>query len=335
MKKTFYRKIQAIPGMAAMLIVSVLALSCEKEKVSVREVLSGDRIPVTVSVPSLETKYTGTSGEAQVSDLQILVFRSDGTLDAYAKCEDGLSLELDCTAGEKEFVAVVNGIDLSGISSRSDMNGLKTVLSENVPGKMIMTGSVKQNVTTGENEVFITVSRLVARVSIAKVTNAITSSAYADSPIKITAIYLSNVTGDRPYMSVGTPSVWYNKFGTQADLPALLHSGKLSVEVPKGSSGNTTHYFYCFPNSTSKDSSSSVWCPRYTRLVVETEIAGQTYYYPVSFQNIEANHRYHICDLKITRLGSESPDEPVQVGTVTVTIEVKGWDEGSDSEVTI
>ena len=84
--------------------------------------------------------------------------------------------------------------------------------------------------------------------------------------------------------------------------------------VSNGDSYNTEHYFYCYPNATATK----------TRLVIEAEVGGYTYYYPITLNAVEANTAYTY-NLTITKLGSNSPDVPVADGTVNFTVTVKDW----------
>jgi hypothetical protein len=84
--------------------------------------------------------------------------------------------------------------------------------------------------------------------------------------------------------------------------------------IAAGSSYTNEHYFYCYPNLTDTK----------TRLVVEAVVGGYTYYYPVTLDAVDANTSYDY-NLTITRLGSDSPDVPVEEGTVTFTVTVKDW----------
>ena len=293
-----------------------------------------ERIPVTVSIPSMGTKVTNVSNEDRINSLQVFVFRPDGTLDAYAS--GNLSeLVLDCTAGNREFVAVVNAPDISRISLKSQLQAAVSRLDDNSPGSFVMSGSSSIDVSEAEKEVEISVARLVARISVKKVTNALSAPAYAGTDIRVTGIYLSNVAGDRPYLSTGTPSLWLNCLGTKADVPSLLYSGRLSYSISNGKSYAAAHYFYCYPNAVAEDTVDSSWSPRFTRIVIETQIAGKTYYYHASIANIESNHLYEIENVQITRLGSPSPEQPVEAGSVSVTVSVADWEEGTVTPVAV
>lgn len=89
------------------------------------------------------------------------------------------------------------------------------------------------------------------------------------------------------------------------------------------------------------------WSPRHTKLVIETEYAGKTYYYAIpiagngsgatykklgsaeddgsAYAGIKANYSYEINELVLTRLGSTNPDEPTVESNVNFNITVQPW----------
>ncbi len=321
----------------AVLSVSVVlaAASCEMLPAGHETGLGQDRIPVEVTVPQTMSKVLGIADEDKVNSLQVYVFRENGMLDA-SSSSDGNSLVVECNSGDMEFVALANAPVLTGITTRSQLLEARTLLQDNSVSGFVMYGSAMKSVSPGNDNVDITVARFAARISVKKVTNALGSGAYQDVDIVLKRIYLANAAGDIRYSGTGEPLVWLNKSGVCTDIPALLSSGDLgSVSITNGESYGTRHYFYCYPNGTQEDTASPEWSPRYTRLVLETEILGKTFYYPVSIPDIKANHTYDLEDVRITRLGSTSPDIPVETGSVSVTVHVKPWDEGSSSEVII
>lgn len=316
--------------------VCLCAGCTEKNTVTVSGSAEDDKVPVSVSIPVLPpvSKVLTTDGENAVNSLQVFVFRKDGTLDAYGK-SNASEVQLNCTVGDKDIVAAVNAPDLTYVASMSDFRNAKSELSDNAPGNFVMTGSVPFSISEADNEIPVSVRRLVARLGIRKITNALSAEQYASTPIRIDKIYLTNVAGDRLYSGPSAPSVWLNKSENASECPDLLSSGDLNTSVSAKETYSVPHYFYCYPNSVSSDSSEEVWTPRFTRLVVEATILGKTYYYPVNMENIEANHTYDIEELKITRLGSSDPDVPVSLGSVSLTITVSDWETGASSTVTI
>ena len=188
----------------------------------------------------------------------------------------------------------------------------------------------------------IPVKRFAAKVQIDKITPAFTAPAHKAQEFKLTGIYLVNVNGSCPYTltsTAGSTDYWYNKMKyVSGDCNALI-SDKLSSPVTLQASADavtpytTSHYLYCYPNPVTTDSSSSSWSNRYTRLVVETTLGGTTYYYPVNIPTPAANTLYQITNMKITGLGSNSPDKLVEKGSLSVSITVTDWSTGFSKEV--
>ena len=160
---------------------------------------------------------------------------------------------------------------------------------------------------------------------------------------KLTGIYLINVNGSCPYSQVSTAStdngLWYNRQKYVSGECNALISDRFDSPVTLQLSADTvtpyttSHYLYCYPNPTATDSSADSWSHRYTRLVVETTLAGKTYYYPVNIPAPAANTLYQITNMKITGLGSDSPDKLVEKGTISVSITVTDWSTGFSKEV--
>lgn len=319
--------------------IAIMAAGCTKSltegKASLPEIVSVD-----VSVPvSCMTKVTDISGESDIRSLQVLVFRPDGQLEAYAEGETQ-TVSFDCTSGEKKIVAAVNAQSLTDVKTFDAMEAKVSDLKDNSHGAFVMSGILDTEISSSVSSVTVPVTRHVARVSIEKVTNRIDLEQYRDIPLEISGIYLVNAAGDRTFGGAGyTPSVWYNKGACSGggDLPSLLYSGDLAgTSVASGASYTTAHYFYCYPNPVSEDNTDTPeWTPGFTRIVVEVNVDGHTYYYPLSIENIESNHTYTVTELIITRLGSDDPDIPVSVESASFTVEVKDWEEGFSGSVTI
>ena len=290
------------------------AAACVQKDMDVRIPDNAEEVELAVSVPQALTKATDTEGEETVESLQVFVFRKDGALDAWSSAQAS-SLTLKCPAGDKDIVAVVNAPEIT-ISDKTALEEAVTQLSDNAKGRYVMYGS-KAETVVASSSIEVPVSRKVARIAIHKITNAFSLEQYQDSELELSRIYLVNVAGDAAYGKDAVPSVWHNMM--QLD----------------GSSYSVPHYFYCYPNGTEQDSSDEVWSARYTRLVVEVKVDGLPYYYPVSVPDIKSNHKYEITELKITRLGSDSPDEPVSVQEASFTVSVQDWTPGTSGTVEI
>ena len=325
-------------------VCSVLAAAgCAKENY-VQDCADGTVFPLEISVPGLETKVLNTANEDKVNSLQVFVFRGDGLLEAYDKA-DKSSVTVQCTSGAKTIVAIANAPAIEDVNTRSEMESKVSALSDNAVGAFVMCGMRSESVSAASGTLSVPVTRLVARVSIQKVTNQLALPQYAKSTIKINRIYLVNAAGDFRYCDAKygetkserayTPKKWYNvgKY-SGSDLPSLLSSGDLtSANATKTAPYSTPHYFYCYPNPSSSDTSTGN--TGFTRLVVEATIEGKVCYYPINIKGISNNHTYDIKNLVITRIGSESPNVPVSAAAATFEVKVNPWQSGFSDSVTI
>lgn len=313
----------------AALVAFVMACGCnEKEVPAPSGKMSGEMVTLNVSVPSAGmTRITDVGDEDRINGIQVFVFRENGALDAWSS-SGGNSLSLQCTSGEREVVAIANAPEIPAVSSRSALEEQISSLGDNSPGGLVMSGS--RNVSlTASSSLSVTVSRLAARVSIERIVSDFGLDQYRNAELKITGIYLVNAAGEASYCGEpAQPALWYNKGRNEGDIQELLGSGTLDQTLTSETPYETVHSFYCYPNPVAGDSSEPEWTPRRTRLVVEAQLDGVTYYYPMTMPQIESNHLYTVSELKITRPGSSSPDVPVVSGMASFTVEVADWDEG-------
>lgn len=306
-------------------LVAAVLSSCAKEQTPAA--CSAPNVKLNVSIPVSEmTRITDTGDEAAVDHAQVFVFREDGKIDAWT-ISDSRDMIIDCTAGLREVVAIVNAPRISNIFDMEDLEKEITVLQDNRPGSLVMFGR-KSVELKALSSVFVPVERLVARVSIESIVPDFSLEQYRNADFRITGIYLTNVVGDISFIGTSEPSIWYNKMHDDVLGIDLIKTGDMSVQLANGTAYQTVHHFYCYPNPTVEDSFSVDWCQRHTRLVVETELAGRTCYYTMTMPAIESNHIYTVKELRITRPGSSDPELPVLPGDASFTIEVEDWEDG-------
>ena len=282
------------------------------------------------------TKASGSATEANetaLKSVQVFVFNSSDNLEAYESATTG-SVNLTCTKGAKTIAAVVNGEALSGIKTLSELTGTVSKFSENSAEGLVMFGTVTKTIETNTS-VTLEVARLAAKVVIGKITNSIKMAQYQGSPIAVKAIYLINVAGDAKFTGAYTPSLWLNQSKNSETADNLYYEEPSSLSIAYGKSDESGHYFYCYPNPTSEDSTASTWSARHTRLVVEATVGGQTCYYPITLPVINANTVYTVSELIITMIGTDSPDVVDAKGSASFTITVTPWNNQDVGNVTI
>ena len=270
---------------------------------------------LTVGICGAMTKATAVSAdnEAKVNNLQVFVFRGDD-LDAYASVDNAQELTLSCTAGDRVVYALVNAPDYSAVPGKAALLAKVSELSANSLTNFEMVGS--KSVTLPQSEkVSIDVNRIASRVVLKKITRSFTSEALQALNFKVDAIYLINVAGNTSYDLSAAPAKWYNVAENKDELASLLYDAPASL-ITNGQSYSTAHTFYAYPNDLATNT---------TRLVIETTLGETKYYYPINLPEMAANKSYEIEEVKITRPGSDNPDEPVSFADATFSINVIDW----------
>ena len=331
-----------------MAFVAIASLACSKENpselVPQRAQMATLEVNVSDGVATRATSVKDSQIGTAAGDIQVLVFNSAGNLVGFGEnAASSSNISISVPTGSVKCYAVVNSSeDLSSVSKESTLTSKVSYLKNNSVIKMEMIGSASKTIAAGANSVSIPVKRFAAKVQIDKITPAFTAQAHKAQEFKLTGIYLVNVNGSCPYTltsTAGSTDYWYNKMKyVSGDCNALI-SDKFSSPVTLQASADavtpyvTPHYLYCYPNPVTTDSSSSTWSNRYTRLVVEATLGGTTYYYPVNIPTPTANTLYQITNMKITGLGSDSPDKLVEKGSLSVSITVTDWSTGFSKEV--
>lgn len=319
---------------AALAALSLLA--CSRLETPSKAKPEGELVELTVSVPGASlTKASSDAGEAAVGKLQVFVFRSDGALEATSSA-NASSVTMSTTTGSKTVAALVNAPSVS-VTTLSGLEAEVSDLSDNGLGAFVMYGSEEKEIT-GDASVNVTVTRLVAKIQIQKITNAITQSEYASKTMTIDEIFVLNAAGDALYTRASyVPTKWYNFKDpeTSGACDALLRETLTGKTLANSASLTENHTFYCYANPTATDTTEDNTSARFTRLVVKASVDGKTSYYPMSIADIEANHKYIITELTITRLGSDDPDTPITTEDATFTVTVADWEEGSETHFTI
>ena len=317
--------------MKRILIITALAVASCTAATSVTGEGDVGRNGITVNVRGPSSRATGvTAGdEAKINSLQVLVFDSDGKIDAVGY-GNGTSLSVNVTAGKaRRLWAVANAPDLGDVGSEDELCGRMSLLTDNSQGSFVMCGNTVRDIA-GETEIDIGLVRLVARLSVEKITRRFDVAGLAARPLVIKGIYLINVAADLRYDGADGVSAWLNRRGFESGgADALLSERPLSISLDNGQSHSALHSFYCYPNPCTDDSVSGSWTPRKTRLVLEAELGGKTCYYSVTFPEIRRNRTYTIEELTLSGKGSSTPDTPYGRESLSASVTVRDWTDGS------
>ena len=325
-------------------------LPCQEEKTATLNVSLDFENDTQTKATSYVTSQTY---ETAVNNVQVLVFDSTGALNAYVDADKSVAgITINTTTGSKTVWAIVNGPDLSSVTTIGGMTAKTIDLGDNsttASAGFVMAGSTTCTVSS-TTTASISVRRLVARIALQKVNNSLPASYGA---ITINNVTLINVVGNQNLNGSASISTWYNKMGRKdgatassqiidgstnaASCPTLTFKS-VGSSVTNGSSltPSTPYLFYTYPNSTTTDATgwTESFTARKTRLVVTATISGTKYYYPIVIDAPARNTAYTV-ELTITGLGSTDPDKPVVKGSITASVTVQGWSAGAVYEETI
>ena len=293
-----------------------------------------------------ETRLTDTGGEGTAGGWTLLLYR-DGQLTECGSSSGGTAIRKRLAAGGYTAFAVVNppaGFRPENYTTLQELEKTASDLADNAPGHLVMAGSRTVSVPVPEGEIQrIGVDRLVCKAGIRKISVAFTDPLLAERPFRLKALYLTNCYGKSRYGHdleasdiLSDNVLWHNRMGFQsdADVDGLLAEMGIDVPVTTASSHTQDHYFYYYPNPIPEtlDTRSETWARRRTRLVIEAEIGGRTYYYPVTLPASSRNRTYIIEEAVIRKLGSRDPekDEP---GAIDVTFSTSTEDWGPTHNV--
>lgn len=295
-------------------------------------------VELTVDVDGdRSTKTTSGIEDSRVNGMQVFVFRMDGTLDGSSSAS-GSSVTVSCTAGERVICAVVNAPSVGRVTTLAALRRKVSQLQENTPSNFIMYGQ-QEKIVAVRSSVTLPVTRLLAKITIERISTDWTAEAYRTSEFRLTGLYVINAAGEWPLYRVCDsestpepyiPDLWFNQRRNNGDVPSLLSDSFAPVSIPNKGSYAVSHSFFCYPNPVMSDSSDETWCPRKTRLVVEADLDGTTYYYPVTFNAVEPNRSYVVRGLTITRPGALDPDMPLDSEDLSCTVIVTDWLTGDE-----
>ena len=329
--------------------VAIASLACSKENPSEQAAQKTQMATLEVNVfDGITTRATSVNDSqigTEAGDIQVLIFDSSERIVAYGKNAAGSSaISLSVPTGTLKCYAVVNGsVDLWGVLKEIGLLDKISYLKDNSVTKMEMLGCVTKEIGTGNNSVSIPVKRFASKIQIDKITPAFAAPAHRALEFKLTGIYLINVNGTCPYTMIPTgareSTSWYNKRKYVSGDCNNLITDKFSTPVTLQTSAgevtpySTPHYLYCYPNPVTTDISTTTWSERVSRLVVETTLGGTPYYYSVNIPTPQCNTVYQITNMKITGIGTDTPDAVVQKGSLSVSLTVTDWSTGFSKEV--
>lgn len=271
--------------------------------------------------------------------VDILIFNDDRMqrLDAYQKSSipSCSVVKAASTAGNKIMAVFVNAqrdrYDWAEINSFEGLEDICVNLEEESRGHEAMSGIHRGKAGSPAN---LHLERLASEIVIRSISCSFNGKTYDGLPLKNAKAYLTNVNAEAPLVT------------EHPYIPRrIINSGMLDMDDVSGfiQSDMILHEFdsdigaskirpdvrlRCYPNETPEEYPGAP----FTRLVIEGEVNGKTYYWPFNINRdgsgngIERNCRY-IYDIKITRLGHTSPDIPIETDNAQIISEIETWED--------
>lgn len=298
---------------------------------------------VCFSVRETATKVTGAdyAGESAVMRWTVFVFDMAGGGYRYASSTDASELSLSLRAGRRyACIALVNpplSLNPGTVASADALREMTARLEDEGPGCFQMYGESMLFPFPGEQRHEIQVKRLVTRLEVCGVYADFSSfPSWAGKPLRLRHIYVTNAYkasayGEDPVFPSPSRDAWYNTLGWRKGetacpaLDELLGDRNLDVRIDAAHPYTARHTFYLYPNPVDEDSRrTEAWSPRFSRLVLEAEVDGETYYYPA---DVPAMHRNQLCS--ISRVVIRGPGSSTPEGTaLTSDVFSVNWDGG-------
>lgn len=337
-------KILFIMAMAAVMC------SCSKETdATIAGELMESVLYVNLSAPD-GTRAMGNGHGIQREDnniqtLEVFVFRineggpDDGVLDGYrkftaAELGDLTNLEVHTTTGNKMIYAVANShrANWKGINTRALFEQQTAMLADENLKSFIMAGGTQAQLQIASTVSF-TIKRLVARVQVNSIRTAFKDGPYEGMKLKNVKAYLLHAQAEKLiFDGSGDNLRVYNRGEAMPeDSDACVMEGMIYDDFGTDISDAgyvDPHYFYCFENGFEEETDEK----KFTRIVIEGELDGTVYYYPVKLDDVKRNCCYSV-DVTVKRPGSTRPDSDVEKGTLSATVSVKDWEPLSESTV--
>lgn len=333
---------------------AVLALaSCDNSVIAPQQ--NEGALQINFNVPEA-TRAAAQGNEAVISNVQVLIFDASDNLYKYyaftsAEVTAKTATVSNVIAGTYKVYVVANGPDMSDLTTLATFKAEQIELSEynSASSDFVMEGHDDAIAVSGGGiaNANIAISRYVARVVLKKVTNSL-PEAYGN--LTIERAFLSNVVRVQNIGGNFTPASagdWCNKEGRQDDetrvashiidgttytaTAAGLTYADIDQAVANGGNYSSVKYFYGYPNVATAEPNGFVdpFAAQRSVLVIVGTFNSKTYYYPVVLNNGLARNTSYEVEATITGAGSDDPNKPVQSGSISVTITVENWLDGT------
>lgn len=336
--------ILSIPSLLTNLFCYVISIALATAFLSCNKTgdLSWQDVSTTINIQSK------SAAPVSSGTLDLFVYNLDKLrrLDSHSRQRLGWgfpqTVEVGSRSGMKRIIALANwpAEELEDWNIISSLDGIGTLtcnLEDEDPASPRMTGSTTITAGAASSPV-ISMQALAAKIKLATLCCDFSGKAYEGLTMSNARAYLTNVCVSASISPDDVPGTAFVNIGgySESDMksfkaPELLERSiygeidatKRTVDIA----------LFCYPAEVSETDAGK---PQ-TKLVLEGEIGGRKYYYPIRIGDytagaIRRDMTYQI-DLKITRLGGTDPDAPLLPGTFEAGVTVLPWDTSDNQTV--
>ncbi|MBP5517491.1 MAG: hypothetical protein J6X91_02350 [Bacteroidales bacterium] len=331
-------------------LIAVVMTACGKEEAIV-EPSKSETATVHLSVSPFEilTKNTDPNNDLKkhidsIKIIDVFIFRESGVLDAYKHFSitdvGGMNLsdlQINATVGNRTIYVIANAKETSwaGVTTESKLLSLPVMLQDEFLRNFTMSAKITLDLQESQT-VNVVLKKLIAKVIVNGVKTDFANGPYEGVKLRNVRMYLTNISGAKNYLGEEPENkVILNKKGYSAeDYEGCLMTALFAEGVPGlvGDDGyTTTHHFYCYENLLESETDTD----KFTRLVLEANLDGKTYYYPVDINrpgygwNSSIDHKgvkrntCYTFSFTITGPGTDDPEDKIVLKTIKLDATVE------------
>lgn len=310
------------------------------EQTAVRDITGIPEGPLRLRLVA-PTGGSTPNGQAELRHASIFLYDSDtGGLESYQQWNGEsppLLLSLSSAQRSRTVAVVANlpGKDwewseicqLGTLTSRP-----RCALSDESPDAPVMTGMAEAG-SGSDAACTVELEPLLCRIRLRSIRCDFSGRAYpAGTRLENVRCYLVNAPSETPLFpeSVAAPPAYLN-IGADCDSGSLPFPELLSATLgaPVGDEPVSPDIcLYCYPNPSGEDIPGSPL----TRLVIQGDMLGQTWYYPINLPPTERGKSYDY-SVTITQTGATDPDTPIDGAAASISFDIRPWEEHGGTQV--
>ncbi len=301
-------------------------------------------VPDDSGKSSVEVILKSAADDIEIGRVEAFVFDAAGKLDVFQSCEyaSGESVSIGSTSGDRTVCLLVNtparDYRWSEIGTLKSFRSMLISLENDSVERPIMTGETRIRVGDGTKSgnsasCQVELRPLSAKIRLNSLKCDFSGTAYEGEVLTNLRVYLCNVNADSRYGPPGENACRLVNLGgiREEDMRKFISPGILcqSPGLAVGGKGISPKLeFLCYANPATEEGPGG----SYTRLVIEGDIGGRVWYYPVNIAGGAVLKRgcSYSYDIVLKRKGCTDPDTAVSLGDIKIKFSIAEWNEEKD-----